>query len=190
MKITKWAIPLLIASNLIAANDSYIIEADGEFGKELKALVEKHAKDNNLSVKVYENSNKQPSKFKDDEDDRFINIGINKNANYNSDKGKELYDKNCKSCHGDKGTKRAMSVSERLSDMSGDDIADSMAGYRGDAQYGGRLKYLMRPIAIKMSLKDLGHIIAYLKGDNAFAIDEDENDDIKTTPTTQGSYLE
>ena len=41
-----------------------------------------------------------------------------------------------------------------------------------------------------MSLKDLGHIIAYLKGDNAFAIDEDENDDIKTTPTTQGSYLE
>ena len=58
MKITKWAmIPLLIASNLIAANDSYIIEADGEFGKELKALVEKHAKDNNLSVKVYENSN-------------------------------------------------------------------------------------------------------------------------------------
>ncbi|WP_086247241.1 c-type cytochrome [Campylobacter vicugnae] len=190
MKIAKWAIPLLIASNLIATNDSYIIEADGEFGKELKALVEKHATDNNLSVKVYENSNKQPSKFEDDEDDRFINIGINKNANYNSDKGKELYDKNCKSCHGEKGTKRAMSVSERLSDMSGDDIADSMAGYRGDAQYGGRLKYLMRPIAIKMSLKDLGHIIAYLKGDNAFAIDDDENDDIKTTPTTQGSYLE
>lgn len=189
MKIAKWAIPLLIASNLIATNDSYIIEADGEFGKELKALVEKHAKDNNLSVKVYENSNKQSSKF-DDEDDRFINIGINKSASYNSDKGKELYEKNCQSCHGQKGTKRAMSVSQRLSDMSGDDIADSMAGYRGDAQYGGRLKYIMRPIAVRMSLKDLGHIIAYLKGDNAFAIDEDENENIKTTPTNQGSYLE
>lgn len=190
MKIAKLAISLLVISNLsinLVANDSYIIEAEGEFGKELKALVEKHAKDNNLSVKIHQNNQKVQN---DESDDRFLNIGVNKNATYNSIKGKELYEKNCKACHGDNGTKRAMGVSERLSDMSGDDIADSMAGYRGDAQYGGRLKYLMAPIAVRMSLSDLGHIIAYLKGDNAFAISEDENENIKTTPTKQGSYLE
>ncbi len=185
MKIAKLAISLLVVSNLVA-NDSYIIEADGEFGKELKSLVEKHAKDNNISVKIYEKSNSSD----DDESGRFLNIGIDKNANYNGTKGKELYEKNCKSCHGENGTKKAMGISQRLSDMSGDDIADSMAGYRGDVQFGGRLKYLMAPIATRMSLKDLGHIIAYLKGDNAFVIDDDESNEIRTTPTKQGSYLE
>lgn len=189
MKISN-LIYLSILPMIALAQDSYIIEANGEFGKELKSLVEKHAKDNNLSVKIYEKNSQQSSQYDDDDNSRFINIGVNKNASYNSNKGKELYEKNCKSCHGEKGTIRAMGVSERLSDMSGDDIADTMAGYRGDAQYGGRLKYLMQPIAVRMSLNDLGHIIAYLKGDNAFAIDDSENNDIQTTPTEQGSYLE
>lgn len=174
MKIAKLAISLLVVSNLVA-NDSYVIEADGEFGKELKSLVEKHAKDNNLSVKIYEKSNSQ-----DDKSGRFLNIGIDKNANYSSTKGKELYEKNCKSCHGENGAKRAMGVSQRLSDMSGDDIANSMAGYRGDVQFGGRLKYIMAPIATRMSLRDLGHIIVYLKGENAFARDDDKGNEIRT----------
>lgn len=186
MKISN-LIYLSIIPLLTWGQDSYIIEADGEFGKELKNLVEKHAKDNNLSVKIYEKSDST----EDYETGRFLNIGVDKRANYNSSKGKELYDKQCKSCHGDKGSKKAMGVSERLSDMSGDEIADSIAGYRGDAQYGGNLKYLMAPIATKLNLRDLGHIIAYLKGDNAFIVDDDsDGGEMRTTPTKQGSYLE
>lgn len=175
----------LFACSLLfsADNDKYVIEAKGEFGKELKNLVEKYAKDENVSINVYQ---------KDDSNDgRLLNIGVNKNQNFNIKAGEIAYNKNCLHCHGEKGEKRAMGASQKLSEMSAEDIEANFSEYGSDPEFGGKLKYIMQPYAKKISYRDLGNIIAYLKGENAFVIDDENsgNTDIQTTPTEQGTYL-
>ena len=45
----------LLTFSLNAVDEpSYIFEAKGEFAKELKSLVEKYSKDENISINVYE----------------------------------------------------------------------------------------------------------------------------------------
>ena len=60
MKRTLIFIAFLACGCLLAADTTnsesqagYIIEGDGEFGKELKELVKKHSKDGNVSVNIY-----------------------------------------------------------------------------------------------------------------------------------------
>lgn len=188
--LQKSMICISLVSFLSAADttddSSYVIEAKGDFGRELKALVEKYAADENVSINVYK---KAPQ---DEDNGGFINIGVDKNRQYNASRGEALYNQHCLQCHGEKGSKRAMGVSERLNKMSGEDIAASMSAYNSDPDFGGQLKYVMAPMAKNVSFKQVGDIIAYLKGDNAFVIEDttDDNSDISTKPTKQGSYLE
>ncbi|AGZ81294.1 c-type cytochrome [Campylobacter fetus] len=165
-------------------DSSYVIEAKGDFGKELKALVEKYAKDENVSINVYKKSPQDSS-------GGFINIGVDKNRAYNASRGEELYNVNCKHCHGDKGTSRAMGASQRLADMSAEDISVAMSGYNSDPTFGGKLKYIMQPMAKNVNFSQVGDIIAYIKGNNAFSSEDDiKNSNISTKPAQQGSYLE
>ena len=83
-----------------ASDETYIFEAKGEFAKELKALVEKHSKDEGVEVNVY---NATPNVG----DSRFLGIGINKNIDYSTEQGKKIYDKKCLECHGEKGDRRS-----------------------------------------------------------------------------------
>ncbi|MFW5618796.1 MAG: c-type cytochrome [Campylobacter hyointestinalis] len=85
-----------LATVLCAADDSsYVIEAKGDFGRELKALVEKYAADENVSINVYK-------KAPQDSSGGFINIGVDKNRGYNAARGEALYNENCLHCHGEK----------------------------------------------------------------------------------------
>lgn len=180
----SYKFPALIAAFalfLSANQDSYIFEAKGEFAKELKALVEKYSAEQNLSINVYENA---PS----EQNSRFLNIGVDSNAKFNASLGASLYAKKCASCHGENGEKRAHGVSKRLKDLSANDIEAAFSGYTSDPEFGGRLRDLMRPVASMTSYKDLGAIIAYLKGSNALKESTNSNTDISTTPS-QGSYL-
>ncbi|MFL1707277.1 c-type cytochrome [Campylobacter sp. MOP7] len=167
---------------LNASEPSYVFEAKGEFAKELKALVEKYSKDENISINVYE-------KQLESDNGKFFNIGIDNNRKYNVEKGRELYDKNCASCHGEDGNKRAHG-SEKLTKLSAEDIEAAFSGYLNDPSYGGSTRELMKMVAARTAYKDLGAIIAFLKGADALGNKENikENKDISTTPT-QGSYL-
>ncbi|MDY6135551.1 cytochrome c [Campylobacter lanienae] len=169
---------LSIIPMIACGQDTYTIEADGKFGKELRDLIVKHAKENNVSVRIYEKSDspkKEPAKA--------TNTISQKVATDNNTKGKELYDKQCKSCHGDKGSKNAMGVSKKLSDISAKEMADALANYRNDPKYGGKLKHLMAPVAKRLNPQDQSDIIAYLKDNKS------DTDKVKPlqTPTDQSS---
>ena len=61
MKIFKISfLACFFAFNLNAADkagdDTYVFEAKGEFAKELKSLIEKHSKDENVTVNIYKNT--------------------------------------------------------------------------------------------------------------------------------------
>ena len=76
--------------------------------------------------------------------------------------------------------------------MSASDIEAAFSGYLSDLSYGGRMKHMMRTVAAKITNRELGDIIAFLKGENALANEDSNgspvNTDVSTTPT-QGSYL-
>ena len=175
----------LLTFSLKAADEpSYIFEAKGEFAKELKSLVEKYSKDENISINVYE---KAPET---DGGGKFLNIGVDSKRRYSVEKGRELYAKNCASCHGEDGNKRAYGTSKKLTKVSAEDIEAAFSGYLNDSDYGGNMRNLMKTVAAKTKYSDLGAIIAFLKGKDALQYkgSEQENSDVSTTPT-QGSYL-
>lgn len=174
----------LLLSNLNASEPSYVFEAKGEFAKELKALVEKYSKDENVTINVYE---KAPAS---DDGGGFLNIGVNTKRTYSVERGRELYAKNCASCHGESGEKRAYGASRKLTQISAEEIEAAFSGYLNDTQYGGNKRDIMKPIVAKTNYKDLGAIIAFLKGKDALKYKDNsvENKDVSTTPN-QGSYL-
>ncbi len=75
--------------------------------------------------------------------------------------------------------------------MSAEDIEAAINSYSNDGNYGGNQRNVMQTEAQRISYRDLGNVIAYLKGENAFLNKENlGNGDISTKPTTQGTYLE
>lgn len=171
---------------LFADDDSYVIEAKGEFAKELKELVEKHSKDGNVSINVYQKN--EPSEF---EKKGYHKVGGMANA------GKEVYMKKCASCHGANGEKKAYGVSERLKDMKGEEIVVNLHSYITDSEHGGKFKMVMRSQSMNISDNEMDLIVAYIKGEDdpylhrnfAGSYWQRQNKPIQTTPTDQGSYL-
>ena len=178
------------AGALFGANteeESYVFEAKGEFAKELKSLIEKHSKDENVTVNIYKNS---PSK----KDSRFLGTGINANVNYTKEEGAKIFAAKCASCHGANGEKRAHGVSRKIKNLPGDEIAMLVSRYGSDHEFGGKKAYLMNPIANQVTSTEMGYIVTFLTGDTSFLHEgrsgsRNANTDISTTPSEQGSYL-
>lgn len=184
-KLLKLSFLACLFISFCDANDeTYIFEAKGEFAKELKTLVEKHSKDEDIEVNVY---NATPNVG----DSRFLSIGINKNIDYSAEQGKKIYDKKCLECHGEKGDRRSYAGARKLSKMSGKEIYYSFQGYYSDPTHGKAGRIIMQPIAASTSSEELGYIIAYLKGEDDYIFKDKamENTNISRNPTNQGTYL-
>lgn len=190
MKIFKISfLACFFAFNLNAADkasdDTYVFEAKGEFAKELKSLIEKHSKDENVTVNIYKNAPAASGKA--------YGGKVNRNINSLKERGGAIFAEKCASCHGESGQKRAYGASRKIKDLSGKEIAMAISQYTTDLSYGGKMKNIMQSIAAKTSATELGYIIAYLKGDDSFLYDSPSsrstNTEISTAPSEQGSYL-
>ena len=185
MKKTFLAMALCVA--IFGADESgYVLEADGEFGKELEALVNKY--EGNATVRV--TKRKEDKSTKDGRSKRLINIGVDKGQDFNLARGEELYLAKCAHCHGEKGEKSAYGESRKLKDMSAQQITDAIIGYANNPQYGGDKNNIMQPFAVAVNYRDLGDIISYIKGENAFVYTNEANQPISRKPTAQGTYIE
>ena len=85
MKIIKISFLLCFLAFSAYADDekTYVFEAKGEFGEELKELIQKHSKDENVEINIYE-------KNQNVGDSRFLGTGINTNIKYTSAKLKDI----------------------------------------------------------------------------------------------------
>ncbi|MCR4942566.1 MAG: c-type cytochrome [Campylobacter sp.] len=183
-KILSLSLACFFGVGAFAASEVYYIRANGEFGKQLSQMAKDYAKNNNAHVDVF--VDEDPRVFKDT---RIIKSGVDRKGRYSVSLGKEVYMKDCASCHGQAAEKR-MGGLPALKDMSAEDIEDSMISYRNDTEFGGSMRSVMQTKARALSNNNLGAIIAYLKGKNAFASEEnlDENRPV-STEKKQGSYL-
>ncbi|MSN96167.1 c-type cytochrome [Campylobacter sp. FMV-PI01] len=173
MKSFKFSFLLCFLISLMQAQDSYTFEVSGEFAEELKELVQKHAKDENISINIYKNQT--PSKTP--------------NLKSSIEEGQKIYQSKCLKCHGKNGERRAYAGSRKLLNMSASEIYHSFQSYYSNPNHGGSGKIIMQPISASISNEDLGYIIAYLKGENDFISAKAKNTDISRKPTTQGTYL-
>lgn len=127
------------------------------------------------------------------EHERLLNLGADPNFEYNAQLGRELYLKECARCHGNNGEKKAYREADRLSKMSAKDIESSLRQYKiGNTEFGGKQANVMRLRASSLSNEDIGNIITYLKGEDAFKYyhNPKENKDISRKVSKQGLYLE
>lgn len=164
------------------ASQVYFIKASGELGKEIADMAQAYAKEKNANIEVF--VDEDPRRYKDS---RILKIGVNHRGSYSVSLGKELYEKNCASCHGQNAEKRPAG-SKALAKMSAKDIEDSIIAYRNDPEFGGSMKTVMFNKANQISNADLGAIIAFLKGKDALKEQPKENSPV-STQMKQGSYL-
>lgn len=185
MKKKIFSISFFLPLFLFSSTTEYTFKASGDDAKELKQIVENYKKNKNLNVEISKKEDKTNIK-----DSRFLAIGINKNIHYSISEGRKIYMQNCAKCHGIDGEKKAYGVSAKLKNLSSDSIYSRFVAYGVDSQFGGKFRSLMQPISARTNSTQLGYIITYLKGDNAFTkTDEIKNSKMQTTPTEQGIYI-
>lgn len=165
------------------ASEVYYIRANGEFGKQLSEMAKQYAKDNNQNVEVF--IDEDPRRYKDS---RVVKAGVDRKGRYSISLGAELYAKQCKSCHGENAEKRVGGI-KPLKDQTAQDIEDAIISYRVNSEFGGTMRGVMQNIAKTTSNNDLGAIIAYLKGKDAYAGEIGQENKPVSTEKKQGSYL-
>ncbi|MBE3022435.1 cytochrome c [Campylobacter sp. RM13119] len=184
MKIFKISfLACVFAASVFGASEVYYIRAYGEFGKELADMATKQANEKNEKIQVF--IDEDPRKYKDN---RIVKIGVDRKGRYSASLGKELYEKQCMSCHGENADKRPYG-STALKNLSAQDIEDSIISYRSDTEFGKGGRLLMQTQAKIVNNQDLGAIIAYLKGKDALSEQEELQNKPVSTEKKQGSYL-
>ena len=151
----------------IAADDTYVFEAKGEFAKELKSLVEKYSKEGKIEAKVYkkEDIDKSESKtitrtvlsaFSDDTAEQLKNADISK--------GKMIYNKTCARCHGKNADENKYAGIRKLSTLKPLLIVELLETYKEayDNSFGGSLRFLMKPQADHLTTDEMQSIAVYI----------------------------
>jgi len=75
--------------------------------------------------------------------------------------GAALYTKNCLSCHGAMGEKKALGKSLVINKMSKDEITSALNGYK-DGSYGRSMKSLMKSKVAALSDEDINALGKYI----------------------------
>jgi cytochrome c553 len=147
---------LALASLLVANEDEYVFKAKGEFAKQLKALIEQHAKDGQVQIQKVEPgygrySNGIVNAFLNDE------IGAG-DVSY----GKTLYEARCTQCHGPKADVSSYANARVLKTLTKDELVAQLTGYATDDTFGGSTGAVMRPQAQPLTQEQIVSISAYI----------------------------
>jgi len=160
-----------------ASEETYVFEAKGEFAKELKLLVEKYSQEGKIDAKVY---------VKKIERGSMIDSIFSKNKIIIN--GKKIYNKQCSTCHGEKGKRSPGYGARTMNTMTKDDIERAILNYKNDMQYGGSGKMLMQGVSVSLRGVELNSIIAYVL--DTSTIDVKISTQSKENNTAPTSYLE
>lgn len=146
------------------ANECICFELKGEFGEEIKAIMKKYSKNlgsKNIEV-VREDADITPQEksFLDS----LIGTGnapSTTNKGYDLDNGKKLYDKDCASCHGEKG-EIAIAKKSPINTWKAKDIVRELKSYQNQS-FQGQSRFVKTQIAQKYTKRNMQEIAAYIE---------------------------
>jgi cytochrome c553 len=143
---------------LNASEEEYTFKAKGEFAKELKSLMEKYAKEGKIEIQKIDQS----------QISNRNSVGIVE-AFLNAEQitgdvafGKQIYDKNCFACHGEKAEKSSYNNARILSTLNKETLVEKLENYSKDATYGGSTKLIMHQAVVGMSTDEIVSVSAYI----------------------------
>ena len=153
----------LLSLSLLNANECVCFELKGEFGEEIKAILKKYSK--NLGSKdiqvIREDADLtiQEKSFLES----LIGTGEVASSNQKNDleNGKKLYNRDCASCHGEKG-EIAVAKKTPINTWSAQDIADESKSYQNQ-DFQGQSRFIKNQIAQRYTKKDMEDVGAYVE---------------------------
>jgi mono/diheme cytochrome c family protein len=152
---------------LSAENDTVTFELKGDFGKELKALIEKYKDSGQITVV-------EKKVVTDDKTigEQIKSFFVEKEKKESEKKkidlfalGKKLYTTKCHACHGERAEKKAYNRSRPLISLSLEDMEESIRGYKVD-QYDRGNAFIMKPFADSLNDEELQGVYEYIKSLN------------------------
>lgn len=180
----------LIAS-LISAEEEYIFKAKGEFAKELKQLMEKYATEGKVEIQEAKSGS---SGFRNSSVtlvDAFLN---NEETEGDIAFGKEIYEKTCFQCHGQKAERSSYSNARVLNTLTKKELTEQLSSYARDSGYGNSTNIIMHQYASGLNTEEIVSISAYIYSLNPSAsatstpAGQDKSTKENNAPS-QGTYL-
>lgn len=190
------AVALLIVFSFGADDEkTYVFKAKGKFAEELKALMQKHAKDGDVVIQeetpdYYNGSrynNQAPSML-----DSFLN---NEELGGDIEYGKKIYDRTCYRCHGKKANESTYPTARNLTTLTKEELYDSLHDYKTDPTYGKANKFIMHEQAVGMTTPEMISVSAYIyslthsRKAATTPLNEKEEEAKKKKEGIQGTYL-
>lgn len=158
---------LVFTTFSIAADDTYVFEAKGEFAKEMKALVDKYSKEGKIEAKVYKKSDLQGTES-ERKTQGILSVFTDNTAEElkyaDVSRGERIYKQSCYSCHGVNADESNYNSARKLSTLKPLQIVTILKNYREDYEgdFGGVNKFIMKPQADNLTSEDMQSIAVYI----------------------------
>jgi len=142
----------------IAADDTYVFEAKGEFAKELKTLMDKYAKEGKIEIKKVEEKVETET------------VGIveaflnNEEITGNVEIGKKIYNNRCFTCHGINANDSKYNNARKLSTLNKKTLVDQIEAYGStyNENHGGSTRVIMHEAVVGMSTSEIVSVSSYI----------------------------
>ncbi|MBE0496984.1 MAG: c-type cytochrome [Campylobacterales bacterium] len=174
-----------LAASMLVAEETYVFTAKGEFAKELKALMEKHAQEGKVEI--------QELSAEDASSGGVLNALLSPRSNMgNVTAGKALYDRTCFKCHGVEAERSSYNNARVLRTLSKEELVTQIEGYRRGSDFGGSTSMIMHQAAVVLSTPEINSLAVYIKSLDASPEQSTSGaPQGKAEPATpvQGSYL-
>lgn len=161
----KTLLSLLFLTLLLSASDNTVtFELKGEFGKELKALIEKYKDSGEITV-IERKTVSDDKSIGQQIDSFFAEKEQKEQAAMTKDllsAGERIFKKKCSKCHGKKGEEKAYNSSRPLNTLSLEDMKYSIDRYNLD-DYDRGAAFIMKPYAMSVSHRELKGVYEYIQ---------------------------
>jgi cytochrome c553 len=159
MKIRNIILSSVLFTSSLVASDCVCFKLEGEFGKELKALIEKHQ--GNLPKVQAKTANSDNGKS------MFSIFTVEEKAIKTKEQtvadGKNIYQNKCSFCHGQRGELAGNGSTKAPNSMSEEDLVDSLIGYSRDESFGGSMRIIMSQYTNTLSKDEMKAVAKYIK---------------------------
>ncbi|WP_156938055.1 c-type cytochrome [Helicobacter rodentium] len=154
---------MAILSSTLGANECICFELKGEFGEEIKAIMQKYSKNlGSKDIKVVREDADitiQERSFLDS----IIGTGVvaSNAKGANLENGKKLYERDCASCHGQKG-EIFVASKPPINTWKASDIVNEIRSYQNQT-FEGQSRFVKNQVAQRYTRRDMEDIGAYLE---------------------------